>query len=350
MASLDINSYEKQIDYYKKEINLLYVEYEKIISEDIESGLSGMDYAFAMLIGIMGAIVTSSEEVQKLLDQIHQIASTPAKEGDNLFEEMIKLLLGHYKTNIDTLPNGPDGRRTFPTRVPNAKRTGPHRIFWGHDIFSTKKDNPFLLMIEQTGSVSGGIIAALKHLTADTFSKQGLPIPTSSWWDYTYDDGEKVGNKLLDFCNKLYEESGNKLGKTGGNNEFFNHMFSIHIQDVAVQNIGKILCERYLKLKKIKDDTIKHQFQLICYAVMFYMNSMIGFLRYKIPYINWAACVCMTREYILLFVSNWRMEKKLERETNRILALSEDIENQVQLKLEKHKSGLLINKMRNYIE
>ena len=89
---------------------------------------------------------------------------------------------------------------------------------------------------------------------------------------------------------------------------------------------------------------------MTCTIYILAPNSMIGFLRYKIPYINWAACVCMTREYILLFISNWRMEKKLERETNRILALSEDIENQVQLKLEKHKSGLLINKMRNYIE
>lgn len=326
MEVLSSSMYERESEYYCNKISALNAEYEKIISQDFTVELTGMDYAFAIMVGVFGAVVTNSKNVEKILDEIHQIASTPQKKNDSVFNKIIKLLLGHYQTDMDTMPIGPDGKRVFPTRSAGAGRSGPHRIFWGHDILSFKNDNPFALMIKQTGSISKGILAALKHLTADTFSKQGLPIPTSSWWDYSYDDGKKVGNKLLDFCNRLYDESTYPISKTGANNEIFSHMFSIHVQDIAVQTVGSILCKKYMKYRKVKDKVVEHQFLLISYAVMFYLNSFLGFARTGILYINWSAGFCTIKELILMNTSSWREMKKLEKMTVETLKCSIEIE------------------------
>lgn len=344
--------YERECIYYRDKIRDISIEYEKNITQDFSSDLSGMDYAFAIMIGVCGAVISNSKNVEKILDEIHQIASTPQKKSDKVFEKIIKKLLGHYQTNIDTLPIGPDGKRIFPTRHADAGRSGPHRIFWGHDILSFKKDNPFVLMIKQTGSVPQGVLSALKHLTADTFSKQGLPIPTSSWWDYSYNNGKKVGNKLLDFCNKLYDESKYNISKTGGNNEIFNHMFSIHAQDITAQALGSMLCKRYMEYMKINDSVIKHQFLLISYAVMFYLNSFLGFARTGILYINWSVGICMIKEFILMNTFSQRDIKKLEKMVDETLKHTDDVEKMVRCQLDSYQECVpisLADKMRKYL-
>ena len=338
--SFYLSEYEKECEEYRNKISLIYKEYEDIISEEINSELTGVDYAFAIMVGVAGAVLTNSKNVQKVLDEIHQIASAPKKKNDTVFQSIIKTLLGHYQSNIDTMPIGQNGQRVFPTRSGGASRSGPHRIFWGHDILSFNRDNPFALMIEQTGSVTKGIIAALKHLTADTFSKQGLPVPTSSWWDYSYNDGKKVGNKLLDFCNRLYDESAHAMSKTGANNEIFNHMFSIHVQDITVQALGSALCKRYMKYRHLKDKVVEHQFLLISYAVMFYLNSFLGFARTGILYINWSAGICMVKELILMNTSSWFEMKKLEKMTAETIRCSNDIEKMARQQLDAYENNL----------
>ncbi len=57
--------------------------------------------------------------------------------------------------------------------------------------------NPFAMMIEQEGSVSGGALQATRHLMADTFSKQGLPFPFSSYLDTQTKNG-RPWNKIID--------------------------------------------------------------------------------------------------------------------------------------------------------
>lgn len=344
--------YEEECEKYRNEINLIYTEYANIISADIDPGLTGGDYAFAIMVGVAGAVITNSKNVQKILDEIHQIASNPKKENDSFFYRVIKTLLGHYQTNIDSMPVGAEGKRIYRTRYDGASGSGPHRIFWGHDILSFRDDNPFALMIKQTGSVTKGILEALKHLTADTFSKQGLPIPTSSWWDYSYDDGKKVGNKLVDFCNQLYDESTYDINKTGVNNEIFNHMFSIHIQDVTAQALGKVLCKRYMKYRHINDSVVEHQFLLISYAVMFYLNSFLGFARTGIFYINWSAGICMIKEFILMYTTSWCDVKKLEKMTAKAVECSDVVEKMVREQLDscqEYRAISLEDKIKKYI-
>lgn len=343
MNDLDFEQYDllckKSLDKISQIYEFCAQEHRYNTTVQYESGLEIMDYAYAIMIGIIGAYVTSSPKVQAMLDQIHQIAS--AETTNNKFELLIKELLGHNKDYIDSIPV--NGTRKFVSRTKGASRSGPHRIFWGHDFFSFKRDNPLLLMEQQAKEIAEtggkiyipgkGVMHALKHLTADTFSTQGIPIPTSSWWDYTYTDKKgalKQGNRLLGVCNQIYKETNSsKVRVTGANNEIFNHMFSIHFQDIAVQKIDTILCDQYLRVKKIKDEIIQHQFKFINYSVLFWVNCILGGIRYSIPYINWASGAMLIKEFCLLGHSNWREIRQLERKTEALICETEQLEERV---------------------
>lgn len=309
-----------------------------------EAELTLKDYSFAMLLGIIGALITSSKKGEQLLDKIHQIASEGTKSSDDTFKKIIKFLLGHQGDYIDSVPvlEGGQTARKFVTRqakeigdayIMNGSRSGPHRIFWGHDILSFKKDNPFAIMQKQIPGTKG-IVQTIKHLTADTFSKQGLPVPTSSWWDYTYTNNngvKKVGNKLVDFCNSLYERSNakEKISVTGANNDIFNHMFSVHIQDIGTQQFGKILCDRYLKYAKINTISVQHQFKFIFSVVLFYLNCLIGAIKYAIPYINWCAALMMIKEFGLMMMESNRETVKLQTVTDELLKEADELEKRI---------------------
>lgn len=319
---------------------------EELSSFDLSIGLgaelSVIDYSFAMLLGFIGALITSGKNVEILLDKVHQIASEVPKSDDDVGKRIIKFFMGHHGDYIDSVPvESIDGTaRKFVTRqakeegnayIMNGTRTGPHRIFWGHDVFSLNKDNPFLIMQKQLPGVKG-IVQVLKHLTADMFSKQGLPIPTSSWWDYNYTNEKgvkKVGNKLLDYCNNLYKsiDRKDKISVTGANNDIFNHMFSIHIQDIGVQRLGVVLCDRYLSYRKISNKVVQHQFRLIFSAVLFYMNSLLGAIKYHIPYINWPAALMMTRELVCMLCGSNKETRELQKVTDNLLQQTEMLES-----------------------
>ena len=303
--------------------------------------LSAVDYSFAMLLGFVGALITSGKNVEIMLDKLHQIASEAPKAGDDISKKIIKFLMGHHGDYIDSVPvediNGT--ARKFVTRqaqesgntyIMNGSSTGPHRIFWGHDLLSLSKDNPFLIMQKQLPGIKG-IVQVFKHLTADMFSKQGLPIPTSSWWDYSYTNEKgvkKVGNKLLDYCNNLYKniERKDKIKVTGANNDIFNHMFSIHIQDIGTQKLGTVLCDRYLSYQKISNKVIQHQFKLIFSAVLFYMNSLFGAIKYHIPYINWPAGLMMIKELACMLCGSNMETRRLQKVTDNLLKQTEVLE------------------------
>lgn len=65
--------------------------------------LSVLDYSFAMLLGFVGALITSGKNVEIMLDKIHQIASEAPKSGDDTGKK-IKFLLGHHGDYIDSVP------------------------------------------------------------------------------------------------------------------------------------------------------------------------------------------------------------------------------------------------------
>lgn len=338
-------NYYDQCMSYSSQINdciLKKDSFDLMVEKDSE--LSGVDYSFAMILGLIGAFISSSKKVEELLDKIHQIASEGTKSNDDTFTKIIKFLFGHNGDYIDSVPVDEAGKtaRKFVTRtakkVGNSYimcdgRTGPHRIFWGHDIFSFGKDNPFYIMQKQMPGLKG-IIQTIKHLTADTFSKQGLPIPTSSWFDYSYTDKKgvkKVSNKLLDFCNDLYKKSSkkDKINVTGANNDVFNHIFSVHIQDFGVQKIGSFLCDRYLSYRKIKDKVIQHQFKLIFSAVLFYMNSLLGSVKYGIPYINWPAGLFMMKETFCMIYGSNKEIIQLMKVTDDLLHQTDELEKRI---------------------
>lgn len=345
-----IGSLEKQADECIENIADCYRKYEADIDalERTRSELSGVDYSVAILVGVLGAVLTSSKEVQKVLDKVHQIASEAPKGNEDIVSKIIKFLFGHVNTNMDTMPVGNNGMRKFVSRL-GGNPAGPHRIFWGHDILSAGKDNPFLLMIEQEGGLFKGLLAAIRHLTADTFSKQGLPVPGTSYFDYSLEDGKKAGNHLLDICKRFCKE--NDIRMSGANNEAFNHMFSIHIQDVAVQKIGYVICKQYMKYNNIQSKTLKHQFLLISYSVMFYLNCVIGWVKYGVPYINWSAGAYMLKELILLAHSNWWIERELNKETDRCVELSQKLEQEAIRQLERYSDDRTIKeKIQVYLE
>lgn len=315
-----------------------------ILESEIETELEAIDYSFAVLLGLIGALITSSKNVEVMLDKIHQIASEKARESDEVYKKIIKFFLGHKGDYIDTVrvDTGAGVKKRFVTRqakedgnlyIMESSSTGPHRIFWGHDMLSGKKDNPFYIMQKQIPGLKG-VVQTLKHLTADTFSKQGLPVPTSSWWDYSYTDErgiEKVGNRLLDVCNDLYKSSSSKdkISVTGANNEIFNHLFSIHIQDLGVQQIGKLVCDKYLKYRKIENKVVQHQFKTIFYAVLFFINSLIGAIKYGIPYINWPAGLMMIKEVTCMMGISNMETRKLRKITDELLEQTEQLERKI---------------------
>ena len=79
-----------------------------------------------------------------------------------------------------------------------------HRLLFGHDVLATGKGlipfNPFTLMFEQQGLA--GVLQAARHLIADTMSKQGLPVPGSSFFDIDREDGNPW-NKIIDWAQVL---------------------------------------------------------------------------------------------------------------------------------------------------
>ena len=87
--------------------------------------------------------------------------------------------------------------------------------------------NPFELMYQQKGLM--GIVQAVRHLLADTMSKQGLPVPGSSHLD-TEREGGRPWNRIIDWVQGLSIEAG---GDKKMAQEIYSHMFTIRAQDIA---------------------------------------------------------------------------------------------------------------------
>ena len=207
---------------------------------------------------------------------------------------------------------------------------GPHRIFWGHDIFSISADNPIWLSIRQYGPAKG-IWRAVRHLIADTCSKQGLPLPFHSWFDYMAvgkGDG-KVGNRLLDFCQQYSQAVlGRKQG--GGNNEVFNHLFSIHMQDVLSSGLVAASIKAYQTARGISDEDRLIQIRIIAYAVNFYGSAVIGAVQKGIPFINYPCFAALAKNVVqLIHVSNQDIQRLL-CETERIALTGSALERREQ--------------------
>ncbi|WP_114393536.1 hypothetical protein [Oleisolibacter albus] len=263
------------------------------------------NFILPVLYGATGAAISASDAVKEFSKKIHDIASS-GKAPKTAFEHIIKLLMGHKDDAIDAV-NG-----EYINRAGERVSFGIHRLMWGHDIFSIGPDNPFALLIKQEGSIFGGIAQVFRHLVGDTFSKQGLPIPFHSFFDYVQDNG-KLGNRLWDIA---------KSSTNGGDGaeivQAFGNLFTIKAADIGATGLTSMLCAAHNRVMNRDDEAAANQVRVIAYSSQFFGKATIGVMKTGVPFISWPTAVMTIKEMYSLYRINYRDIAELEKVTKRI--------------------------------
>lgn len=293
--------------------------------QNISADIDVYDFLFGVLFGVIGATVSSSEKIKALFDGIH-IDSSSAHPSNVLGK-----LLQHSGDPIDKI----EGK--FIKRDGTSADLMFHRLFWGHDPLSFGSDNPFNLMVQNNG-ILAGIFLAFRHLIADTFSKQGLPIPGHSFIDFQNPDTGKLSNYLTDISREC--ASNNRIKSQ----DVFSRMFTVRAQDIMAQGSVWAVCEAYFKSRNINDRTRMRQTKIIAYSTSFFTHAGIGAIRQGgIPYINWIALGQLIKEIAGLFIDSYEEIRTLERITDSIIEYNDGLEKQIWLtggKLPSYKNSL----------
>ena len=178
---------------------------------------------------------------------------------------------------------------------------------------------------------------AVQHLLADTTSKQGLPIPFSSFLDYMdadEDGDEKLSNYLIKVVQKLSEET---TGTKGSAQQIYSHMFTVRAADMAGAGTIAVFSELYFKIRSISDPVRMAQFRLISYTECFYLQMLLGIAGQPgLPYINYPAAAGMFKNFVALFATS-------NRDTNEMLKrqkLSEQKTEQLEMTAKGEFQGL----------
>ena len=275
------------------------------------SSLDAADYCFTLFFGIVGALISTNGKLEAYLADIHKVASGSDGDYDG-FQVMMGKLFHHQGDAIDKM----------------VKRDGSvtdirfHRLLWGHDIFSRGEDNPFSLMINQKGSKLGGILQALRHLIADTMSKQGLPAPGTSLFDYTNGQG-KTTNYIIDILNNLSIQAFDNKAMA---REIYSHLFTIRMQDLTGGILARSLTEVYFRIRKIDDELRKSQMTFMVYAINFFMEAVVGSVRQKgIPYINIPVGTAMLTSFARYCALDADRTRKLTNRTKELTEITLEI-------------------------
>jgi len=182
----------------------------------------------------------------------------------------LALFLRHTSSAMDKLP----GTTTYGTLN--------HRLKYGHDLF-----NPMEIWSEMTKQYGGNGKAAMewvRHLVADTFSKEGLPLPGHSFFR------ETILNALGDDWSKY---------------------ITIKARDVTgAALVSAILFahDGYMKhVKKVdnKQTYSRYQRNMIAYSTCLMCGLMLGSL-------NYAALVLFTKNSIQLLNIDRRISRNLD--------------------------------------
>lgn len=169
----------------------------------------------------------------------------------------------------------------------------------------------------------GGIFQATRHLLADTFSKQGLPLPGHSFFEIP---GDRPGNHLIDLVRELSKERyGNKLQAEA----IYEHLLTIRAQDFAGGMVAAAIVSKYLDARGIGDKVRTSQVKLVAYSMSFYAEAIVGATRQKgIPYINAPLGCAMAKEFAALMVASNKKTFLLGRETKKLHDCKEDLVTQ----------------------
>lgn len=286
--------------------------------ENSDSSLDGWDYCFSIAIGLVSPLISTNEELQDYLKEIHNAASEATGDYD-FFQTLLGNLLHHKGDPIDQID------KKFIKRDKNNAYVMFHRLLWGHDIFSVSEDNPFYLMVKKQGL--SGIIQALQHLLADTTSKQGLPIPGSSYLDFVDENGN-LSNYLIEISQQLSIET---TGCKRAAQEIYSHMLTVRASDIIGAGSNTILNNAYLKIRRITDNIRIQQFRLISYSVSFWIQAIIGAGRMGVPYCNVPVGIAMLRSFDSLYRSSLnrtrtlvKKGKHLKKKTDHLSVIAED--------------------------
>ena len=310
MENYDLLQVEKSIEQSIEETGIP-LDIDITTLEKSESTLDGWDYCYAIAIGLAGVLITSNEQLAQYLDGIHKASNEVSGEFDFFQTALGKLL--HHKGDYIDLFNG-----TFKNRAGEKAYGLFHRLLWGHDIIGIGKDNPFYLMFQQKGMF--GILQAVRHLIADTTSKQGLPLPGSSFFDYTKDNG-KISNHLIEVAQKLSTEA---YGNKARAHEIYAHMATIRAQDIAGGVVIKVLSDIYIKARKITDDIRSTQIRLVSYAIAFWGQAVYGCIKQQgVPYINLPLAVVLGSTFAKFCYYNNRDLKCLSAVTDGIISTND---------------------------
>ncbi len=286
------------------------------VIEGTPSDMDGLDIAWCLLTVTVSTLITTSDGFAKWLEGVHDAASEKSGSFD-----AIQRILGK------TLYHKGDWMDNFKARDGQNAYAIFHRLLGGHDVFargqSITPHNPFVMMIEQTGSVYVGALQAMRHLLADTFSKQGLPVPFSSYLD-TKTGNDRPWNKIIDIVQELSVEStGNKQQAEA----IYSHMFTLRAQDFAGGGAALALTSAYIRARGIEDVIRKTQIKLVSYTLSFFAQASAGAARQNgVPYINYPLGAAMVKELVGLFIESNKRTYLLGKETER---LHEDAQEQI---------------------
>jgi len=313
--------FEKNLKVFERKIIETSEEIDELIdkTEEIKSVKVGVDFTIACLIGFLGIFISNNRSLDIFLRCVHDGPEKYISKDHLLYPTLKKLnLFFKHKGDFIDIPEGSDG---FISRMGEKVPIHAHRIRWGHDIFSLKEDNPFVLSTKQYGKLKG-IFKALKHLTADTFSTQGLPIPFHSFLDY------KDGNKLEDWINEIAKQS---INVTDNKFSFvLKKMFSVNAQDLLATGFVVGASNLYIKFKPIDYPLLQNSFKLTSYTVTFLGSFAYGVLRYNVPFINWSLMPPMLKEIIKAFMLKKEVDKRINDRMQLIISNIEEIEKENQ--------------------
>ena len=318
----DLNKLESQCEV---EISILNDLLKKNTSE-YPSKIDPIDIALPILYGTLGGFLASSEKLNEYLNKIHDVY---AKQ-----DGILGKVLGHEGDNIDMI-NG-----SFLNR--NGDQAGVlfHRLLRGHDPFSIGHgDNPFSVLMKQHGAFRG-IVKVFQHLVCDTFSKQGLPVPFHSYFDF-FDDKGNLSNKLITWTKKIADDSGTDIRTT------FKNLFTIQASDVISTGLTWTLCSIHIKMRKMEDPVMIAQTKIIGYSAQFFSRSIIMSVKTGVPALSWPTLALLLKEIAAFYIANWKEIHKLEKITKELVKTNNSLENSV---FETRKDLPTYNNSAGYIE